>query len=62
MKVPTDGEFTAFIGIDWADAKHDICLQPADGKRRRLIRFRIGSTVSRNGPAPCTDASVAPSP
>ena len=21
--------FAAFIGIDWADAKHDICLQAA---------------------------------
>ncbi len=22
-------EFAAFIGLDWADAKHDICLQVA---------------------------------
>jgi len=22
-------EFAAFIGIDWADGKHDICLQAA---------------------------------
>jgi len=21
--------FAAFVGIDWADAKHDVCLQPA---------------------------------
>ena len=27
MKKYTQKEFTAFIGIDWADAKHDICLQ-----------------------------------
>jgi hypothetical protein len=20
-------EFAAFVGIDWADAKHDVCLQ-----------------------------------
>ncbi len=22
-------EFTAYIGIDWSDTKHDICIQPA---------------------------------
>ena len=22
-------QFTAFIGIDWADAKHDVCVQAA---------------------------------
>ena len=26
-------EFTAFIGIDWADTKHDICIQPAGSLR-----------------------------
>jgi hypothetical protein len=26
---PLSDEFTAFIGIDWADRKHDICLQGA---------------------------------
>ena len=24
-----DHQYTAFIGIDWADAKHDVCLQAA---------------------------------
>ncbi len=28
--------FTAFIGIDWADAKHDICIQSADGDEREF--------------------------
>jgi len=28
---PLSDEFTAFIGIDWADRKHDICLQGAHG-------------------------------
>jgi transposase len=27
-------EFAAFIGIDWADAKHDICLQAAGATKR----------------------------
>ncbi len=28
--------FTAFIGIDWADAKHDVCVQAADGDEREF--------------------------
>lgn len=31
-------EFAAFIGIDWADRKHDVCLQVAGSdKRERLV-------------------------
>jgi hypothetical protein len=31
-------EFAAFIGIDWADRKHDVCLQVGEtGKRERFI-------------------------
>jgi hypothetical protein len=26
----TDSQYTAYIGIDWADTKHDICLQAAN--------------------------------
>jgi hypothetical protein len=29
VKPLSDRPFTAHIGIDWADAKHDICLQAA---------------------------------
>ena len=29
-------EFAAFIGLDWADAKHDICLQVADCDKREF--------------------------
>ena len=32
-------EFTAFIGIDWSDTKHDICIQPADGGEREFDRI-----------------------
>ena len=39
MKSISDGEFTAFIGIDWADAKHDLCLQPADVGKRDFDSF-----------------------
>ena len=27
-------EFAAFVGIDWADAKHDVCLQAAGSETR----------------------------
>jgi hypothetical protein len=26
--------FKAFVGIDWSDTKHDICLQQAGDDRR----------------------------
>ncbi len=30
-------EFAAFVGIDWADRKHDICLQPADSTQQEFL-------------------------
>ena len=36
MSKHRDEDFTAFIGLDWADAKHDICLQPADSEVREF--------------------------
>ncbi|HQS60068.1 MAG: hypothetical protein B7X12_05595 [Halothiobacillus sp. 20-53-49] len=36
LTLQSDGEFAAFIGIDWADTKHDICLQAADGVQREF--------------------------
>ncbi len=32
-------EFTAIIGIDWADTKHDICIQPANSAEREFQRI-----------------------
>ena len=29
MNTLTKHVFTAFVGIDWADTKHDICIKPA---------------------------------
>src|SRR4029434_43082 len=29
-------EFAAFIGLDWADAKHDVCLQVAGSDKREF--------------------------
>ena len=39
MKSPRDLEFTAFVGLDWADKKHDICLQAAGCEDREFDRF-----------------------
>ena len=30
-------EFAAYVGIDWADKKHDICLQVADSAEREYL-------------------------
>ncbi len=32
-------EFTAFVGLDWADSKHDICVQAAACEAREFDRF-----------------------
>ena len=32
-------EYTAFIGIDWSDTKHDICIQPAGNYEREFDRI-----------------------
>ena len=39
MSPQSANQFTAFIGIDWADAKHDVCLQAADSKQREFDCF-----------------------
>jgi transposase len=39
MKTPGTKPFTAYIGIDWADTKHDICIQAAGEERREFSRI-----------------------
>jgi transposase len=34
MKSQSDQSFVAYIGVDWADRKHDFCLQAADSGQR----------------------------
>jgi hypothetical protein len=36
QRVSTE-EFAAFIGLDWADAKHDICLQATGSAHREFL-------------------------
>jgi transposase len=37
MQRESQEEFAAFIGIDWADAKHDVCLQALGAARREFL-------------------------
>jgi transposase len=38
MHKPEEPQFAAFVGIDWADKKHDICLWvPGQDQRERLV-------------------------
>jgi transposase len=39
MKQPTPEAFAAFVGLDWADAKHDICIQAADSAHRECLHL-----------------------
>src|SRR5262249_8249099 len=34
-RLPTE-QFAAFVGIDWADAKHDVCMQAAGSETREF--------------------------
>jgi hypothetical protein len=36
MAALSNQQFTAYVGIDWADTKHDICLQAAGDTRREF--------------------------
>jgi transposase len=37
MKPQAPEAFAALIGLDWADAKHDVCLQAAGSERREFL-------------------------
>lgn len=37
MKPQAPEEFAAFIGLDWADAKHDVCIQATGSERREFL-------------------------
>ena len=36
MGTLNDTDYVAFIGIDWANAKHDVCIQGADSEQREF--------------------------
>ena len=37
MKQQASEAFAAFVGLDWADAKHDVCLQAAGTEHREFL-------------------------
>ncbi|HEY6641051.1 IS110 family transposase [Povalibacter sp.] len=39
MNPQLDGQYTAFVGLDWADSKHDVCLQGAGSEQREFDQF-----------------------
>ena len=39
MNTATDLEYAAFVGIDWADRKHDVCLQAAGSSKREFCEL-----------------------
>jgi transposase len=36
MGTLNESEYVAFVGIDWSDTKHDVCIQEANSKRREF--------------------------
>ena len=36
MDALNSSSFTAFVGIDWADSKHDVCIQGAGCEHREF--------------------------
>jgi len=57
---PLSDEFTAFIGIDWADRKHDICLQGAHGERREFACIEDKVDAIDQCRSRCDNDSAAP--
>ena len=39
MTQTSHSTFAAFVGIDWADAKHDICLQATGTAKRECFQL-----------------------
>ncbi len=39
MNTQIESSYTAYIGIDWADSKHDICIQPAGSDQREFSQI-----------------------
>ena len=38
MDQPTSAAFTAYVGIDWADTKHDVCIESGiEGEREFAV-------------------------
>jgi hypothetical protein len=51
--------FTAYVGIDWADTKHYICLQGGNEDHRQFDCIPYEVDCIDEWARHCTDASVA---
>ena len=39
MNTQNDNSYTAYIGIDWANSKHDICIQSTGNDQREFSQI-----------------------
>lgn len=58
MKPAIEPSFTALVGIDWSDRKHDFCLQAAGSAQREFGVLVHSPRRSRSGPRRYTAVSV----
>ena len=58
MKQGAPEAFAACIGIDWADRKHDVCLQAAGAEHESASASRIRPRLSTRGSAPCAPGAM----
>jgi hypothetical protein len=49
MKPQTSEACAAFVGLDWADAKHDVCLQAAGPEPREFLSLAQSPAESNAG-------------
>ena len=58
MKPLATSGFTAYVGIDWADTKHDVCLQVAGNESREFdcIAHRVTAILQAIGDPAQLDA------
>jgi len=61
MNPQSFSSFTAFVGIYWADRKHDFCLQAAGSDQRELAHWIIHRKRSQNGRIHCVIGLVVKS-
>jgi hypothetical protein len=45
MKPHADIEFAAFVGVDWSDTKHDICLQAGQSEELEFSVLKHGAVA-----------------
>ena len=62
MTHSTPDTFAAFVGIDWAEAKHAVCLQAAGATKRECFQREhtpVAAVIGRAVPGPAGRISVA---